>query len=196
VAVTPDPETDTDADPVDNGTDNGTGELPTDGTDGDGVDTEIDPTPTVPQTPVTPPAGSVSAEQLEVYSSEARSLAATTQGNTLTLSKFRFFDSTSGFNYIFTENKSTTDKLDPDIKVSYEGNDLVVEFNNVKADNVTGNGGSTSRSFTNVSGISGTETSNRNGVSKYVFKASSKFEHRIIIDQETKEIKIQIKNRG
>lgn len=193
VAQVPDPESDTDGelDPVDNGT----GEQPTDSTDGDGVDTG-EPTPPAPQTPVTPPAGSVTATQFEVYSSEARSLTAATPGRTLTLSKFRFFDSTSGFNYIFTDNKSTTASLDPDIKVSYEGNDLVVEFNNVKADNVTGNGGSTSRNFTSVSGISGTETSNKNGVSKYVFKSTSKFEHRIIIDQETKEIKIQIKNRG
>ncbi len=186
--------------PGDANSDNDTGELPTDGTDGDGVETDTPGTPDEPTPPVTPPVtlptGSVTAQQLEVYSAEARSLSAATAGKTLTLSKFRFFDSTSGFNYIFTENKSTTDTIDPDIKVSYEGNNLVVEFNNVKADNVTGNGGSTSRSFTNVSGISGTETSNKNGVSKYVFKLTSKFEHKIIVDQVTKEIKIQIKNRG
>jgi cytoskeletal protein RodZ len=163
------------------------------------VTTTVTTTPTVTTT-VTPTDEATTGtlktvDSLATYSADDRYMPADAPSTkSLILNKFRFKDTTSEFNYTFTEVGSTTTTLDPDVKLYYEGTDLLLVFTNVSVDRVTGNGNTTTRAFTNVTGITGTETSNKDGVSTYRFKMDKKYQSKLTVTQDTKEILLQIDN--
>lgn len=161
---------------------------------------EITPTPSASTTPAptaTPVAGAdgvVVVEDLAAYATTNRLMRAETEGNNLIFNKLRFFQTATEFNYLFTEVSTATGEIDPQIKVSYEDNDVVVEFGNMRRDNVTGNENTTSRTFTAIPGITGTETKNASGVSQYRFKMQDNYPVKVLVDASAKEIRIQIDN--
>jgi cytoskeletal protein RodZ len=153
---------------------------------------EETPPPTTPEPTPTPP---VASGDLTQYSTEDRTKTSAATGAHLIFNRFKFFTAATEFNYIFTNVTTVSGAIDPAVKAYYEDNDLVIEFTNMKTDNVTGNGNSTSRTLNGVANITGTRTENRNGVSKYRFLLTKKLPYRVEVKQDTSEIVIQIDNK-
>ncbi len=140
----------------------------------------------------------VAQGNLEEYSLTDRVKPSENSGKTLILNKFRYYETNTEFNYIFSEVSSTSSTIDPSIKLYYEkdtNDELILEFSNVYRDNVTGNENTTTRSFPDIPGLISTKTENHNGVSKYRFYMSDKYKSRVLIDNNAKTIKLQIDTR-
>ena len=156
------------------------------------------PTPMATATP-TPVAGATATPvaiegDITVYSNKDRANTGTT-AKTLVLNKFGFAQAGTEFAYTFREVKTTTGALDPKMSISYEGNVVTFIFEGVATDNVTVNGNTTTRDFTNVPGITKSNTSNSEGVSKYSFTMDKPYESKITVNKDEATIKLLIKNR-
>jgi hypothetical protein len=199
-------DTDSEGETVDSLPDAGTETDETDGTETDTDTTEEEVTDVVDENTEDEPeevveesvednnSSEVLATNIDEYATTNRARVGGTTNNTI-LNTFAFQETATEFNYRFTDVATSGGTLDPDFSLTYEGNNLVLTFNNLASDRVTGPNNSTSRQLTSITKIEKTETENTGETSTYTFFMEEKFPARVIFNPDTREILLQIDNR-
>ncbi len=183
-----------DSDDMDDDITDNTDDLTTDDDDtdttGDTDDSDMDDSDDT-----TTPTGTT-VNTLEEYSTDPRTLTAGISSDHLTLNKFRYFAMGKEFNYVFEEVGTSSTEIAPEIKAYYDdSNNLIIEIHNLARDYVTGQNNSTSRTITDIPKVTGTSTENDGNMSTYKFLLTEKVPYRVLIDNETNEITIQLQIR-
>lgn len=160
--------------------------------DGEDPDAE-EPTEEPAEEPATEePVPTPVTADITKFDNTDRQRTSSANSNNIILNNFKFYVENGVFNYIFYNVTTTEGAIDPAAKLYYEGDDLIFEMNNIYRDNVTGQGGTTSRNIAGIAGLTGTQTESRGNVSKYKFLLNSKLKSRMEVDAQKREIRVQI----
>jgi len=161
----------------------------------DDVETTVQPTgmttpkPTVSVTATPMPPGSQNLTN--EFGRNEQKIVTSTTGNTVKITKYNYFDASDKFTYNLVLEGGV-----PNATVALSGTDLTLKVSNLERDGVVGNGGSgsTDLAATGVTHVQSVEISNTNGESSYVFKLDAARDFRLVVDESTNTLVLEIRN--
>lgn len=150
---------------------------------------DVTVTPTEEPEPTSAPGGINLSNE---FSTGVQKITTNTTADTVTLSKYSYFDGTSFFTYKLILKGG--DAPYPNVESKLEDSTLKVVISNVAVDAIVGNGGTGSTTFQGAIGTTGVDIANSNRKSIYTFNLTGEKEYRTYIDEEEDILYILIKH--
>lgn len=128
------------------------------------------------------------------FSTGSQKIVTNTTGNTVTISKYSFYDIGDTFTFKLFLTGGT--EPFPNADATLADKKLTVVISNLKVDGVSGNGGTGSRDL-NAAGVDEVNSftvSNSSNKSTYVFDLDENYQYRMYIDQDNDQLVIEIKH--